>query len=103
MASLKYSVPAIKDLEEIRNYIAEDSRLYAKRFIHNIRAKIAVLKKHPEIGKPLFTGRFDNLRQILFYAYRRVYQFKSDTVIIVTVHHQSRLLENVPQIKDYKE
>lgn len=72
MASLKYSVPAIKDLEEIRNYIA----VYRK-----IRY----------------------LRQILFNAYRIVYQFKSDTVTIVTVHHQSRLLENVPQIKDYKE
>jgi toxin ParE1/3/4 len=103
MAALSYSIPAINDLKEIKNYIAEDSSLYATRFLNNIRAKIATLKKNPTIGRPILAERFSNLRQILFNAYRIVYLYDNEVVTIITVHHQSRLLENVPSIKDYKE
>jgi toxin ParE1/3/4 len=103
MASLRYAVPAIKDLEDIRNYIAEDSKLYANRFIHNLRVRIAELKKMPETGKPIFPDKFENLRQLLFHSCRIIYQYKEDTITIITVHHQSRLIENIPQLKDYKE
>ncbi|MEN9549555.1 MAG: hypothetical protein RIR12_2146 [Bacteroidota bacterium] len=103
MAALIYSIPAIHDLKDIKNYIAEDSILYATRFLHTIRAKIATLKKNPELGRPILAERFANLRQILFNAYRIVYLYENNVVTIITVHHQSRLLENVPQIKDYKE
>lgn len=103
MAALKYSGPSLKDLEEIKKYITDDSPLYAKRFVKNIRLKISLLKKYPEISRPVYPERFKNLRQILFNAYRIAYLYAGDVVTVITVHRQSKLLENVQQIKDYKE
>lgn len=73
MASLKYSLPSLKELEEIKKFIAEDSELYARRFIQSIRLKITILKNYPEIGKPVFQDRFSHLRQILYQFYRIIY------------------------------
>ncbi len=102
MVKLVYSDPALKELKKIHNYIAADSTLYAKKFIVQIRTKISVLKSYPEIAKPILTDRFENLRQLLFKNYRIVYHFHNDVITIITVHHQSRILENVDAIKNYK-
>jgi hypothetical protein len=32
-----------------------------------------------------------------------VYHFSDDVVTIITIHHQTRLIENIPVIKDYEE
>ncbi len=76
MATLKHSGPSIKELEDIKNFIAEDSELYARRFIQKLRLKITLLKEYPEIGKPLLQDRFQHLRQLLFQSYRIIYQYK---------------------------
>jgi toxin ParE1/3/4 len=102
MVTLRYSAPSIKDLENIKNYISLDSPLYAKRFILQIRYRVGILKQHPEIGKPVYPERFTNLRQLIFKAYRIIYQYEKSTVTIITVHHQARLLENISQIENYK-
>ena len=103
MVALKYSGPSLKDLEAIKNFIAADSVASANRFIRIIRIRITILKKYPEIGKPVFPEKYNNLRQLLYGSYRIIYQYSGSQIIIITVHHQSRLAENIPYIKDYKE
>jgi plasmid stabilization system protein ParE len=103
MAALIYSKPSLKDIENIKNFISADSVANAHRFIKIIRTRITILKKYPGIGKPVYPEKYKNLRQLLYKSYRIIYQYMDDKVTIITVHHQSRLLENVPAIKDYKE
>ena len=103
MATLIYSRSSLFDIENIKNFISIDSVSNANRFIKGIRERITLLKQYPEIGSHIYPDRFKNLRRILFKSYRIVYQFKEDKVIIITVHHQSRLIENVQAIKEYKE
>jgi plasmid stabilization system protein ParE len=62
-----------------------------------------VLKKFPESGIPVLPEKFNRLRKLLYKSYRVIYHYLNNQVTIITVHHQSRLLENIPQIKDYKE
>jgi len=103
MAKLIYSTPSLKDIESIKNFISADSAANAHRFIKIIRARITILKKYPEIGKPVYPEKYSNLRQLLYKSYRIIYHFSDDEVKIITVHHQSRLIENIQAIKEYKE
>ena len=103
MAVIKYAVSSLDDLKSIRDYIAKDSLFNAKRFIKAVREYVTTLKKYPEIGHLVFPQRFENLRQLLYKNYRIVYHFSDDTVTIITIHHQSRLIENITAVKDYKE
>ena len=46
-----WSDPAKADLHSIHDYIAHDSRHYAKKVIQDIREKTDVLNDLPKIGK----------------------------------------------------
>lgn len=103
MAEIKYSKPSLKDIEEIKDFISHDSVANANRFLLSIRERINILKNYPEIGRPILTDRFKNIRQLLHKSYRIIYHFQDDKITIITVHHQSRLTENITTIKEYKE
>lgn len=45
---------SVKELKEIYNYIAQDSKFYAKREVYKIRKKVNLLKSNPNIGKNVF-------------------------------------------------
>lgn len=101
MVKLQYARPALEDLRTIHLYISADSAVNANRFIRVLKDRIKVLKKHPEIGKVIFPDKFHGLRQVLHKAYRIVYLYENNMVTIITIHHQARLIENVPAIRKY--
>lgn len=103
MAEIKYSKPSLKDIEEIKDFISYGSVANANRFLLGIRERIGTLKNYPEIGHSILTDGFKNLCQLLHKSYRIIYHFQDDKVTIITIHHQSRLIENITSIKDYKE
>jgi toxin ParE1/3/4 len=101
VVKLQYSKPAHDDLRAIYIYIFADSAAIAGRFVRVLKDRIKVLKKHPEIGKKVFPDRFPDLRQVLHKAYRIIYLYEDNIVTIITIHHQSRLIENIPSIRKY--
>jgi toxin ParE1/3/4 len=101
MAIVKYTKPALQDLKNIHDYIANDSAVNAKRFIQAIKDHVTILNKYPEIGSQIFTNRYNNLRQLLHKSYRIIYYYENDIVTIITIHHQSRLIENIKVVKDF--
>ncbi len=101
MAIVNYTKPALQDLKNIHDYIAKDSVVNAKRFIQAIKDHITILNKYPEIGNQVFPNRYKNLRQLLHKAYRIIYYYENDVVTIITIHHQSRLIENIKVVKDF--
>ena len=98
-----WSFRARKDLKAIREYIAKDSLYYADMLVGQLYERADVLQDYPEIGILVFPEKFQHLRKILYKSYRIIYHFSGNDVTIITIHHQSRLLENIQQIKDYKE
>lgn len=57
MRRLAYSDDAIADLEEIRQYTAEQfGRAQARRYLQELREAIALLLEHPEMGRPVAPG-----------------------------------------------
>ena len=101
MVKLQYSKPAVTDLYNIFLYISNDSVINAKRFVHELKERIKILKTHPEIGKPLFPQRFPVVKQVLHKSYRIIYMYQNGMVTILAITHQERLIENIEAIKKY--
>lgn len=48
---VRWSEPAILDLQSIHDFIAHDSRYYAKKVTQDIRDKADILDELPKIGQ----------------------------------------------------
>lgn len=48
---IKWSEPALVDLEEIRDYIAKDSEYYATRLVEKIIQAVEALERFPAMGR----------------------------------------------------
>jgi len=84
---------AYLDLEDIENYIAQDSPVIARRFIAKIFDKIEQLYDYPESGKPVPEIKDQSVKELLLNKYRIIYQLQQDTVNILRVVHGARLLD----------
>jgi plasmid stabilization system protein ParE len=101
MVALKFTDNAKSHLLSIHHFIAADSVANAKRFVKALMHRTTILKTYPEIGKKIFPDKFDNLRQLLYKSYRIIYHYSNDVALIITIHHQSRLIENISAVKPY--
>jgi toxin ParE1/3/4 len=85
---------ALIDLEDIENYISQDSPAIARKFISRIFDKIDQLSTYPESGKPVPEIRNSSIRELLLNKYRIIYQLTEDNKInIVRIVHGTRLLD----------
>jgi toxin ParE1/3/4 len=85
---------ALTDLEDIEDYISQDSPAIARKFISRIFDKIDQLGTYPESGKPVPEIRNDAIRELLLNKYRIIYYIAPDNKInIIRVVHGTRLLD----------
>ena len=81
MVKLKYSLPAVQDLKNVHDYIADDSRLMTKRFIHLLVEYVKTSKQFPDAGQNVFPDKYKNLKQRLYKSYRIIYEVVDDESI----------------------
>ena len=93
---IKWSVPAVDDLESIRDYIARDSTIYAASFIEKILKIIDMLEELPEIGREVPEADDSNIRELLFQNYRIMYRVLHDAIQIIAVIRGSRDITKWP-------
>ena len=92
MACLIWTEPAIRDLEEIADYIALDNEDAARRFVQRVFASVSRLENFPLSGKrpkELPEGRY---REIFMPPCRIFYRVATDTVYILHVKRSERVL-----------
>jgi toxin ParE1/3/4 len=100
MAQIVWSPRAIKDIDEIANYIAKDSFQYAEAQTRLFFFTAEALEVYPYRGRIVPEIGLSTIRQLLCGHYRIIYEvLKEDKIGILTVHHQSRLLKNNPAMK----
>ncbi|MGD8261974.1 MAG: type II toxin-antitoxin system RelE/ParE family toxin [Desulfobacterales bacterium] len=87
---VKWSVPAKNDLKQIHDYIAKDSKYYARRVIQEIVAKTETLADFPEIGRVVPEISDQNTRELLVYSYRLVYEISARGIEILSIIHGRR-------------
>lgn len=89
---LRFRPDAVADLEEIYDYIFEDSPAKAKEFISLIRVKCRFLADNPFAGRIRHEIRRD-LRSFPVQRYVIFYRVLDETVEIVNIVHGSRDVE----------
>jgi toxin ParE1/3/4 len=89
MIRLRWARPAVAHLREIGEHIQRDNPRAASRVVQNIREQVAILARHPEIGRP---GRIEGTRELVIprLPYVVVYRLRGDIVEVVAVVHTSR-------------
>jgi toxin ParE1/3/4 len=95
MVKIIWSPRAIKDINEIAEYIAKDSLQYAEEQVKSFFSKAIILEDHPHIGRIVPELKISSIRQILCDRYRIIYEvLDKERIAIITIHHQARLLKN---------
>jgi len=85
-----WSKPATEDLRLIHQYIAHDSKHYATRVIQDITNKVENLMSLPRLGRAVPEIGEQNVREIVMYSYRIMYELIGDTLYIHGIFHKRR-------------
>ncbi len=85
-----WSRRALRDVEHIRDYIAQDSSAYAQPFIERLLHATRHLPQFPHSGRAMPEADGLSIREVIYQGYRIIYRLRPDTIEIVMVVHGSR-------------
>jgi plasmid stabilization system protein ParE len=85
-----WTEPAKTDLRSIHDFIAHDSRHYAKKVTQEIREKTDILDKLPRMGKMVAEIDDETVKELSLYSYRIIYEIRSEDVFVLAVVHKRR-------------
>ena len=92
MAEISWTPDAEEDLREVHAFIARNSLTAAESLILQLVATVGRLREYPQSGRIVPEFAHDDLRELIFGAYRIVYRVKGATLEIIRVRHGARLL-----------
>ncbi|MGQ4874619.1 MAG: type II toxin-antitoxin system RelE/ParE family toxin [Promethearchaeia archaeon] len=92
MVKIEWSAKAEDDLNEIIEYIAQDSIEFAISFYEQIKEKVENLIRFPRIGRKVPEYNDPNIRELIFKNYRLIYKIIDDKIQIIRLIHGSRNL-----------
>ena len=91
MAEVVFTAEAIRDMEEIHAYIAQDSVRYADRQVQIFYEKATFLSHHPKGGRMVQEVEQQTIREIRVGNYRMMYRLREpDIVEVMIIHHSKR-------------
>ena len=95
MAEIRWTLEAVKWLEDIHDYIAKDDPAAAQNVISGIYEKAQILSDHPQIGYLYRTEQEGDIRILLYGHYRITYLIKKkDDVEILGVFHTAMEIDS---------
>ncbi len=104
MAHLKWTEPALSDLDAIAEYIALDKPDAASRLVQNVLNKTERLEAHPNSGKRPPELKRTHYRELIVPPCRIFYRVEKDTVYILYVMRAERLLrQHLLELREQKE
>lgn len=86
---VRLSPAAVRDLDEIRTYIAQDKPAAAERTVVRILQSLEFLGEFPRIGR---VGTLPDTRELTIRGppFRAIYRIEDDHVLVISVLHTSR-------------
>lgn len=87
--SIRWHTVALRDLEEIVGFIAQDRPDAAERFAQSVFAKVEMLATSPYLGA--VCPHYRTARQLLHGSYIIYYTVANDEVVVRVVAHGARL------------
>jgi toxin ParE1/3/4 len=92
MAQIKWTEPALNDLDEIAEYIALDKPSAAKKLVQDVFNAVKRLKKFPESGKLPDELTGTHYREVVVGPCRIFYRQERNKVYILYVMRSERVL-----------
>lgn len=86
---------SVSHLEDICDYIARDSELYACLFAQKVNSIVKSMPDFPRAGRVVPEYGDENLREKIYKNYRIVYRLKGDFIEIAAICHCARPLDTV--------
>jgi len=90
MPRVKWSAPALRDIERLYAFLYPKSQDAARRAIRTIRQGVKVLGKRPEIGRPVEEMPLEFREWVMEFgqgAYVALYHYDGNEVVILAVRH----------------
>lgn len=92
MEKVHWLEEAIEDLNQIYNFISQNSVYYAIKTTEEILGRVDDLKLLPYIGRKVIGNNNENIREIIYKSYRIIYKIDSNIILILRVWHSARFL-----------
>jgi plasmid stabilization system protein ParE len=94
MASIRLAESAVRDLEDLRSWYAQqDAAAAGQRILERILESIRILGEMPELGRVVPEFGESSLRALIQPPFRIVYRREPKAVSIVRVWRSERLLK----------
>ncbi len=84
---VSWSLPARNDLKHIHDYIADDSKFYAKKNSRDILEKTEKLNEFPNVGRVVPEIGDPEIREVFIYSYRLIYEVLAGGVQVIGIIH----------------
>lgn len=91
MKTLAFAPKALQDLQDIGDFIAQDSPLRALTFVEELVEHCQTLTSAPE-AYPVLTDLDPGIRRVVHGAYLILFRLEPEELRVVRVLHGSRLL-----------
>jgi len=102
MAKVVWTDSAIEDLNEIGEYIANDSERYAQLVVERLFLSVDILETNLYSGKRINEFGNEKIRELIRKNYRIVYHIVSKAQVdILSIHRTERLLGNAYDFSDF--
>jgi toxin ParE1/3/4 len=89
-----WSHPAKADLHAIHDFIAHDSKFYARKVLQDIIEKSEVLGALPRSGRVVPELGEQDIREIALHTYRIIYETRGTDCYVLAVIHKRRELRS---------
>ena len=95
MIQIEWTDPAVSDLQNIVDYIARDSALYADAMAEQIITACETMAAFPQRGRVVPEVGNPKIREIIIDPYRIIYRTKRSHLEILAVIHGARDIDGI--------
>ena len=86
-----WSTKSEKQLDQIYDYIAQDSPFYANSTILDIINRAEKVVTQPLQGRIVPEYKKDSIREVFVHPYRIMYEVREEVIFVLTVVHEARI------------
>jgi len=90
MTQLLWTETAKNDLQQIYDYIAENSIFYADKFTDELFERVETIESFPKIGRVVPEINCENTREIFHHSYRIMYHLSEKYIYITQITHMAQ-------------
>ena len=90
MKELLWTETARRDLQQIYDYIAEDSVYYADKFVDELFGKVENLKLFVSVGRVVPEIQREDTREIFHHSYRIMYKIDDEVIYVTQITHMAQ-------------